>query len=119
MSSGGLTASRIVVVMSKEDAAEAIAADLATLDRAFSETVVAVQGVNDPNLAFECATELVEALRRMYEVSGELRAEQAARIFDAEKMSLAGLADRIGVSKARAAQLVNTAKSAKKVGKSE
>ncbi|MFG1751438.1 hypothetical protein [Streptosporangium sandarakinum] len=97
--------------MTEEDATKAVAAALAALERDSEAAAGAVREIGDPNQAFQQATELVETLRKLYEASADLRAEQAARIFETERMSLAGLADRIGVSKARAAQLVKTAKS--------
>ncbi|WP_406319130.1 hypothetical protein OHA77_17650 [Streptosporangium sp. NBC_01639] len=98
--------------MTEEDVTEVVAAALTALDRDFEAAVGIVRKIGDPNQAFQQATELGEILRKLYEASADLRAEQAARIFETERMSLAGLADRIGVSKARAAQLVKTAKSA-------
>ncbi|MFD8527207.1 hypothetical protein ACFV0L_07315 [Streptosporangium canum] len=98
--------------MNEEDASEAVAAALAGLERAFEATVGAIQAEPDADRAYGKATELVETLQRLIEASGDLRAQSAARIFNDERLSLAGLAGRISVSKARAAQLINTAKKA-------
>ncbi|MEU7003491.1 hypothetical protein [Nonomuraea sp. NPDC046570] len=97
--------------MTKEGASEAVVAALADLEHAFDTAVTAINAEADPNRAYDGATDLVETLRRIFEASADLRARSAARIFEQERMSLAGLADRIGVSKARAAQLIKTAKS--------
>jgi hypothetical protein len=71
-------------------------------------------GESDPQAAFDLATEHQQALRALHGQeearASRLRARQAARIRDKEALSLAGLADRIGVSKSRADQLVNLAK---------
>ena len=71
-------------------------------------------GESDPQAAFTLASEHQDALRSLHDQeenrASRLRARQAARIRDKEALSLAGLADRIGVSKSRADQLVNLAK---------
>jgi hypothetical protein len=71
-------------------------------------------GESDPQAAFTLASEHQEALRTLHGQeearASRLRARQAARIREKEKLSLAALADRIGVSKSRADQLVNLAK---------
>jgi hypothetical protein len=94
------------------DANEAVTAALADLERAFEAVVGAIKAEPDADRAYGKATELVETLQRLIEASGDLRAQSAARIFKSEGLSLAGLADRISISKARAAQLINTAKKA-------
>lgn len=91
---------------------EAVQTALASLEHAFDAAIAAINAEPDPSQAYAGATELVETLRRLVEASGDQRALSAARIFEHEQMSLAGLADRIGVSKARAAQLMKTAKEA-------
>ena len=46
--------------------------------------------------------------------ASELRTQAAARIWQAEELSLAALAERIGVSKARADQLIRAARATRK-----
>ncbi|MEV4371313.1 hypothetical protein AB0J71_29870 [Nonomuraea sp. NPDC049637] len=96
--------------MANEGVSEAVLSALADLERAFDAALMAIDAETDHNRAYYGATELVETLRRLFETSGNQRALSAARIFEQEEMSLASLADRIGVSKARAAQLIKTAK---------
>ncbi|MEO3871316.1 hypothetical protein ABGB18_21090 [Nonomuraea sp. B12E4] len=96
--------------MAREGVSEAVLSALADLERAFDSALMAIDADTDHNRAYNGATELVEMLRRLFETSGNQRALSAARIFEQEEMSLASLADRIGVSKARAAQLIKTAK---------
>jgi (p)ppGpp synthase/HD superfamily hydrolase len=62
--------------------------------------------------AFESATALADTLRQLAENAANLRARTAARIATEEKLSLSVLATRIGVSKARADQLIKSAKDA-------
>ena len=88
------------------------------LDRALTElgvsaaaAMAAIEATPEPGLAFERATALREVTDRMVGEAADLRARMAARIFESEKMSLATLANRIGVSKARADQFIRSAKS--------
>jgi DNA-binding transcriptional regulator YiaG len=64
--------------------------------------------------ALEAATKLGEVARQIIEEAALLRGRMAMRIRDDEKLSLAVLAERIGVSKARADQLVRAAQNAEK-----
>ena len=64
----------------------------------------------DPRAAFDGATRLANTLRDAASSAAQVRAGMAAQLWRAEELSLAALADRLGVSKARAAQLVNAAK---------
>ncbi|MEU4697401.1 hypothetical protein [Nonomuraea dietziae] len=98
--------------MTEEGVSEAVKTALADLVRAFDAAVAAIEAEPDPNRAYGGATQLVETIRQLNELSGDRRALTAARIFEQERMSLADLAGRIGVSKARAAQLIKTAKDA-------
>ncbi|MET8341014.1 hypothetical protein [Streptosporangium canum] len=68
--------------------------------------------VNDQDLdrAFRRATAVGEHVQTIRERLTELRASTAGRIYDTEKLSLAVLANRVGISRSRAAQLVAEAK---------
>jgi hypothetical protein len=61
----------------------------------------------NPASAFSEAGRLIDTLGKALETAGALRAHAAKCIHQTEALSLAGLAKRIGVSKARADQLVN------------
>jgi hypothetical protein len=91
----------------------------ATFETAFSNLLaayeaaagaVAEKGFPDGERAFKAATKLADALGHLTERAAKLRASTAARIADDEKLSLAALAGRLSVSKARAAQFVRNAK---------
>lgn len=84
-------------------------AALDLLRRAYKDAADLIENTPAAEQAFESATELAGSLRAVAEDAAELRARMAARIWKAEEMSLAALAQRIGVSKARAAQLIKTA----------
>jgi hypothetical protein len=71
-----------------------------------------IHGDSQAQHAFESATALADTLRQLAENAANLRAHTAARIAAEEKLSLSVLASRIGVSKARADQLIKSAKDA-------
>lgn len=85
-------------------------AELAALTDAYRAAADSIGAAPTPDAEFQRATALAAELRRVADDAAELRARAAARIWATEEMSLAGLAQRIGVSKARAGQFINTAK---------
>lgn len=87
-----------------------MAAELRAVERTFARTVAAILGVPSPRARFALATALVEKLREVTIAAGEFRGEQALAIQTAEGLSLGQLAERLGVSKARAAQIVKAAR---------
>ncbi len=89
-----------------------VAADRAHdgMTAAIQEALDAVQGIADPTARFRAAKRHVSTLRTAVETGAGAHAQAAASIHKAEALSLAGLAERIGVSKARAQQLVDAAK---------
>jgi hypothetical protein len=89
---------------------EPFAAALRRLHEAHRDAVAAVTTTPDAQEAFKRATELADMLRDAAEAAADLRARAVARIADEQSLSLAVLAERIGVSKARAGQLVQTAR---------
>ena len=93
---------------------EAAAEALDALTAAYRKAVATISAIPNPQRAFEYATQLANALRGTYEEASELRTHAAARIWEAEELSLAALAQRIGVSKARADQLIRAAKASRK-----
>ena len=96
--------------MSSKNGADTVVRALADIDRAYKAAAAAIDAERNPQEAFRLATEVTESLRQRTTDSADLRVLAAARVFETEQMSLAGLADRIGVSKARAAQLMRLAK---------
>ena len=53
--------------------------------------------------------ELAETIQELYNRAAEIRKGEMFRIRDEEQLSLAKLADRVGISKARADQLIRAA----------
>lgn len=80
------------------------------LTAAVDKAVKTIAALPDPSTAYGYAKRLVELLRDAVNLAGRVHAQAAGRVHKAESLSLAGLAQRIGVSKARAEQLVNAAK---------
>jgi hypothetical protein len=72
---------------------------------------MAITRTDSPEAAFKIATDLATAFREAAEEVAGLRAREAARVRDSERLSLSGLAERLGISKARADQLIRTANS--------
>jgi hypothetical protein len=82
------------------------------LRQAHREAVAAVEAVADPEAAFRWATELVALTDTLVGASATARARAAHRIWEAEKLTISKLANRIGVSKSRADQFLSAARGA-------
>lgn len=113
---GGIYDERMLESMSESDLAgieHEITALLDRLDRLYEEAAAAIDATTDPEQAFALATDLADTTRQVHDrIAGRLarlRARQVVRIRDRESLSLAQLAGRISVSKARADQLVRDA----------
>ena len=91
---------------------DGFAVALASLRDAYGQAAVVIHGDSQAQHAFESATALADTLRQLAENAASLRARTAARIATEEKLSLSVLAARIGVSKARADQLIKSVKDA-------
>lgn len=92
--------------MGTDQAASALADLRATADSA-AEAIAAISSGRE---MFRQATELAKIAGELAEVAAGLRGRAAGQIADDEALSLAGLAQQISMSKARAAQLVNRGK---------
>ena len=68
--------------------------------------------IDEPRAGFAAATELASTLQTMLDEVAELRALIMSRIYDTKTVSLSELADRFGVSKSRADQLVQRGRAA-------
>jgi DNA-binding transcriptional regulator YiaG len=84
---------------------------LDTLTHATELAEAAVNDAKDGREAFRLATELTDAFHRATDRVAQLRGQAARRTRDQEALTLRALADRIGVSKSRADQLVKEADS--------
>jgi 8-oxo-dGTP diphosphatase len=54
----------------------------------------------------EAIREIAEEIQDLHGVAGEIRKAEVLRIYEAERLSLAKLAERVGISKARAEQIM-------------
>jgi DNA-binding transcriptional regulator YiaG len=88
--------------------------DIADLRARAEALLTAIEADPDSQAGIVAATELAALVRRIADDAATLRAKLAARIRDQEKLTLAVLAERIGVSVSRADQLVKAAKNADK-----
>jgi hypothetical protein len=95
------------------DDEQAISRTLDLIESLYDETADTIRAIANPDQAFRLATDFANRVRALHDEQEtklrKLRAEQAVRIKDQESLSLAKLADRISVSKARADQLVRDA----------
>jgi 8-oxo-dGTP pyrophosphatase MutT (NUDIX family) len=78
----------------------------AQLSRAIRDALAAVQAITDNDGAYRAASRLVDTLGAATTASGRLRAQAARRMRDAEDLSFAQLGQRLGVSRARAADML-------------
>lgn len=85
----------------------------AALLAAYEETAAAIEAMPDPAHGFSQATKLRDLVDQLVGRAAELRALMAGKVWEAEELSLAALATRIGVSKGRADQFIRAAKAAK------
>ena len=91
-------------------AVEEIDAAIAAADVALS----AIRLIGNSQQKLEAAGRLVEALRSRSDEAAKIRHAEALEIYKVESLSLAQLADRVGISKARADQIVNPDRKRKK-----
>jgi len=74
------------------------------------EVLDAIRALTGPQDRIDAAGKLTDGLRALFEEAARIRQEDAVRIYEAEKLSLAALAGRVGISKARADQIVRAAR---------
>ncbi|GAA3168007.1 hypothetical protein [Nonomuraea roseoviolacea] len=80
------------------------------LRRIYEQISGALQMSSDPEVAFGSATVLADALREMADDAALTRAKVAAQIREGEGLSIQALGERLGISKARADQLLRAAR---------
>ena len=86
---------------------------LTTLRGAYDKIVTIIQATPDSRQAFQEATELARVLGEWSQQAARLRAAAAVRIAEDEQLSLAGLANRLSVSRSRAQQLIESGRAGK------
>ncbi len=105
----------LVPVTAEDEASTERSTDAAleAMRQAYNDAARAIEAIPDAQRAFERASELRDVADGLVGEAATLRALMAERIFKAEELSLAALADRISVSKSRANQFINLARAAK------
>ncbi|MEV4308808.1 hypothetical protein [Nonomuraea sp. NPDC049624] len=83
---------------------------LELLKRVYDWVSADLQRMTDLDAAYEIATRLADGMRRLADDAALARAKSAAKISDAENLSRKMLANRLGISKARADQLIRSAR---------
>jgi len=74
------------------------------------DALEAIDALTDPQERVEAYGCLADGLRALFEEAARRRHGEVLRIYEAEKLSLAALAGRVGISKARADQIVRAAR---------
>jgi hypothetical protein len=74
----------------------------------------AIRRMTASQARLEAAGKLVAGLRLRSDEAARIRHAEAVRIYEAESLSLAQLANRVGVSKARADQIIRVEKQRQK-----
>lgn len=77
---------------------------------AFNDIIAALRAIRDPQVRFEQTAAFVDEARKAWTAVRAEKAQAAANIAEVEDLSLAQLAKRVGVSKARAGQWAKEAK---------
>jgi hypothetical protein len=98
------------VTSDSDDPTDLVREAIANLERDFARVAAVIDHATDPATAFVVVSEYSAVLRKLHDEAADLRARCANRVYSAEQMSLAVLADKIGVSKARADQLLKQAR---------
>jgi hypothetical protein len=73
---------------------------------AADKALAAIRATASPQEKLEAAGRLVEALRARSDEAARIRHAEAVHIYETESLSLAQLASRVGISKARADQII-------------
>lgn len=112
--SGGLyESSTLVDVEPTPDPVEVVRAALVDVERAHAVAVAAVTSAPDLDTALAAVNELAARVRKLSTADDELRTKVVQRVWNAERLTLTELADRVGVSKSRANQLIQSVKKEK------
>lgn len=82
---------------------EAVRAAIVDIDRAHNVATAAVNAADDLTVAMAAASELAAHMQKL--TDAELRKQIVSRMWDADKLSLAGLADKVSMSDRRRAEI--------------
>ena len=96
-----------------------LADDTASAIAALNKTLDAIDAMEGSEEKTQAIRELAEEILKIWNRATEIRVGEMFRIKDAEQLSLAKLADRVGISKARADQLIKAAERKQKEADNE
>jgi len=82
--------------------ADALTAALAVVRKALAD----IKGMEGSPAKTEAIRQLAEEIQELYNTAAVIRKAEMLRIREVEQLSLAKLADRVGISKARADQIL-------------
>jgi len=88
------------------ESGDEIDAALAAVQRTCGNAIAAIRSTPGSQERINAAGRLADLLRDRFEEVARLRHEEAVQIWETEKLSLAALAQRVGISKARADQII-------------
>ncbi|MDQ3906089.1 MAG: hypothetical protein M3300_11765 [Actinomycetota bacterium] len=92
------------------DVLEVVRGAIADIDKAHNVATAAVDAAPDPVTAFAAANELATHMKVLAASDDKLKEQLSGRMWDAKKMSLAGMAEQVGISTRRAQQPAKDAK---------
>lgn len=95
---------------SEPDVLTVVRAALAEIKRQRQLARQAIKAATDVDRALEASKELYVEMREAADSDGNLRTETAGRVWHAHRLSLSALAERVGISKSRAEQLIKEVK---------
>jgi hypothetical protein len=103
----------LISVTMHPDVVEVVRGAIADIDKAHNVATAAVDAAPDPVTAFAVANELAAHMQVLAASDNKLKDQLSGRIWDARKMSLAGMADQVGISTRRADQPATDARRTK------
>ena len=89
-------------------------AETASAVTALHRTLDGIEAMEGSDAKAQAIRDLAEEILRLWNRAAEIRIGEMFRIRDEEQLSLAKLADRVGISKARADQLIKAAERQRK-----
>jgi hypothetical protein len=98
----------MLALVSDQDGASVVS--LKDFRRAYADAEAAIEAMPDPEQAFAEATALRVVTDELQGSAAILRARMAHRVYTTHDLSLAALAERLDISKARADQLIRLAR---------
>jgi hypothetical protein len=97
---------RLTDVRPEPDVVEVVRAALAEIEEQSQLAIETIKAASDVDQALEAVKESYALMKVITESHNQLRTEIAGRVWDKHRLSLAALADRVGVSKSWSEELI-------------